>query len=135
MSLVAGFFLFGILLLAAGRVEAQTVSTQYEWKGVDEARQSLESAVIGLYDELSALQPGTVNYNNKLSHAVYYRLIRQQINQGNPVVLAVDNALEVVSNSASGSSQATEQGVLSDITVDAALKQQLKNDAIDLLTL
>lgn len=134
MSLVAGFFLFGVLLLTAGRAEAQTVGTQYEWKGVDEARQALEQEVINLANQLSTMQPGTTNYNNKLAHALYYRVIRQQINQGSPVVSAVDSALDVVSGN-SNASQAGEPNRFSDITVDNALRQQLKSDAIDLLTL
>lgn len=134
MSLVAGFFLFGVLLLTAGRAEAQTVGTPYEWKGVDDARQALEQEVINLANQLSTMQPGTTNYNNKLAHALYYRVIRQQINQGSPVVSAVDSALDVVSGN-SNASQAGEPNRFSDITVDNALRQQLKSDAIDLLTL
>ena len=135
MSFVAGLFLFGVLLFTAGRAEAQTVTTQYDWMGTDQARVELEQEVTNLYNQLASLQPGTSSYNNKLAHAYYYRMIRRQISQGSSVVTAVDNALEVISGNTNGASQAGDSSSFSDISVDSSLKQQLKNDAIDLLTL
>lgn len=134
MSLVAGFFLFGVLMLTAGRAEAQTVGTPYNWMGSDQARQELEQEVVNLYNQLAALQQGTPNYNNTLAHAYYYRMIRREITQGVAVIIAVDNALEVISGDPDGDFQTADSSAFSDITVDAALKQQLKNDAIVLLT-
>lgn len=134
MSLVAGFFLFGVLMLTASRAEAQTAGTPYTWMGSDEARQELEVAVVDLYNQLALLQPGTPNYNTKLAHAYYYRVIRQQITQGTAVIIAVDSALEIVSGGSDGI-KPYDTSVFDDVTIDAALKQQMKNNAVNLLTL
>lgn len=136
MSLVAGFFLFGMLMLTASRAEAQTLGGQYNWKGVDQARVDLESEVGNLYNNvLPGLTQGTQNYNNKLAEAYYFRMIHRQIGQGISVPFAVDSALEAISGNTNSASQAGEPNAFSDITVDPLLKQTLKNKAVDLLTI
>lgn len=135
MSLVAGFFLFGVLMLTTVRAQAQSGATPHNWIGSDQATLKLEQEVTSLYTQLSALQPGTPNYNNKLAHALYYRVIRREVKQGTFVMSAVDTALEFVSNPGGSFASADGSGLFDDITVDAALKQQMKNNAINLLTL
>lgn len=135
MSLVAGFFLFGVLMLTAVSAQAQSGATPYTWKGSDQAVLDLEQEVASLYNQLSSLQPGSANYNNKLAHALYYRVIRREVNQGSYVSVAVNTALDIVTNNAGTFSPADGSDMFNDITVDAALRQQMKNNAINLLTL
>ena len=89
MSLVAGFFLFGFLLLSAGRVEAQTTN----WVGVDEAKVRLEQAVKNQNVVLTA-NPQDMN---ALIHAYYYKEIYALINDGISVPEAVVNGLGSIS--------------------------------------
>ena len=133
MSLVAGFFLFGFMLLSAGRVEAQTIGGEHNWIESDQAQLSLVSTVNNLYDEMANLTPGTPAHNNKLAHAVYYRVINRKIGEGMFVGLAAKDALEIF-NGKDGQGAIGSQLDLSGVSVDAALKQQLFNDAVSLLT-
>ena len=89
MSLVAGFFLFGFLLLSAGRAEAQTTN----WVGVDEAKVRLEQAVKNQNVVLTA-NPQDMN---ALIHAYYYKEIYALINDGISVPEAVVNGLGSIS--------------------------------------
>lgn len=89
MSLVAGFFLFGFLLLSAGRAEAQTTN----WVGVDEAKVRLEQAVKNQNVVLTA-NPQDMN---ALIHAYYYKEIYALINDGTSVPEAVVNGLGSIS--------------------------------------
>ena len=134
MSLVAGFFLFGFLLLSAGRAEAQTLGAEHNWMGVDQAQQTLVATATTLYNELNTMQPGTQAHNNKLAHAMYYRLIHRKLGEGTYVGIATKEALELFSGKNDQGSLGTSIDV-SGVAVDASLKQQLYNDAIDLLTL
>jgi hypothetical protein len=133
MSLVAGFFLFGFMLLSAGRVEAQTIGGEHNWVQSDQAQLSLITTVNGLYNDLATLTPGTPAHNNKLAHAVYYRVINRKIGEGMFVGLAAKDALEIF-NGKDGVGAIGSQLDLSGISVDAGLKQQLYNDAVSLLT-
>ena len=89
MSLVAGFFLFGFLLLSAGRAEAQTTN----WVGVDEAKVRLEQAVKNQHNVLAS-NPQDMN---ALVHAYYYKEIYVLINDGVSVQDAVINGLGSIS--------------------------------------
>ena len=133
MSLVAGFFLFGFLFLTAGRAEAQTIGGEYNWMESDQAQLSLVTTVNGLYTDLAGLQPGTPGHNNKLAHAVYYRMIHRKIGEGMFVGQATKDALEIF-NGTNGKGTIGSSLDLSGVSVDAALKQQLYNDALGLLT-
>lgn len=133
MSLVAGFFLFGFLLLTAGRAEAQTLGGEHNWMTSDQAQLELVAKVTTLYTDLAGLQPGTPGHNNKLAHAFYYRMIHRKIGEGVFVGIAAKDALDIFSGTNGGGTLASQLD-LSGVSVDAALKQELYNDAIDLLT-
>ena len=66
LSLVAGFFLFGFLLLSANRAEAQA-----SWMQPDQAKQVLLSEVNTITGDLQALTTGTPDYKDKLAHVIY----------------------------------------------------------------
>lgn len=134
MSLVAGFFLVGFMLLTAGRAEAQTLGAEHNWMGVDQAKQTLVTTATSLYNDLATMQPGTPAHNNKLAHAMYYRMIHRKLGEGTYVGIATKEALEIFSGKNDQGSLGTSLD-LSGVSVDASLKQQLYNDAVDLLTL
>jgi hypothetical protein len=133
MSLVAGFFLFGFMLLTAGRAEAQTLGAEHNWIEADQAQLELVAKVTSLYNEIALLTPGTPGHNNKLAHALYYRMIHRKIGDGVYVGIATKDALEIFSGTNGGGTLATTLD-LSGVSVDNALKQELYNDAVDLLT-
>lgn len=137
MSLVAGFFLFGMLLLSANRASAQsTMGDPNTWKTSDAAQLVLEQEIVNLYNNvLPNLTPGSTAHNSKLAKAYYYRMMRRQITQGMEVAVSVNNALDVISGNKASSSSANGDLDFSDITIDAGLRAQLKAEAIDDLTL
>ncbi|HRI60185.1 MAG TPA: hypothetical protein PK228_10695 [Saprospiraceae bacterium] len=134
MSLVAGFFLFGFLLLTAGRAQAQTLGGEHNWFGIDEAQLTLVSTVATLHTDLAGLQPGTPGHNNKLAHVFYYKEIYRNLTAGVYISVAVKEALEIFSGTQGTGTLANGSDVSSAVSVDAALKQQLYNDAVSLLT-
>lgn len=127
MSLLAGFFLFGFLLLSGNRAEAQT----YNWMQSNEAKQVLLTEVNNVYGNLQQMTPGTQAYNDALAHAIYYRMIYRKIDQGDTVEQSAIQALNVFSTTPGVGTGA----FVADITVTKALKQTLYNDAVGLLTL
>lgn len=133
MSLVAGFFLFGFMLLTAGRAEAQTLGAEHNWIEADQAQLELVAKVTSLYNEIALLTPGTPGHNNKLAHALYYRMIHRKIGEGVYVGIATKDALDIFSGT-SGAGTLANSLDLSGVSVDTALKQELYNDAVDLLT-
>mgnify|MGYP000735855232 CR=1 FL=1 len=137
MSLVAGFFLFGMLLLTANRASAQsTMGDPNTWKTSDAAQLVLEQEIVNLYNNvLPGLTPGSVAHNNKLAKAYYYRMIRRQVSQGMEVAVSVNNALDVIAGNNASSSSASGDTDFIDVSIDASLRAQLKAEAVDLLTL
>ncbi len=127
MSVLAGFFLFGFLLLSGNRAEAQT----YNWMQSNEAKQVLLSEVNTVYGNLQQLTPGTQAYNDALAHAIYYRMIYRKVDQGGAVEQSTIEALNVFSTTPGVATGA----FAADVTVTKALKQVLYNDAVGLLTL
>ena len=127
MSLLAGFFLFGFLLLSGNRAEAQT----YNWMQSNEAKQVLLTEVNTMYGSLQNLTPGSQAYNDVLAHAIYYRMIYRKIDQGGAVEPSTLEALSVFSTTPGVATGA----ITADVTVDKNLKAVLYNDAVGLLTL
>jgi hypothetical protein len=133
MSLVAGFFLFGFLLLAA-RAEAQTQN----WMSPAQAETELTGKINDLYDDVSQGVPGTPVYNDALTHFLYYRVILFKIQEGSSVPDAVDNGLDFFNGNLAGGGNfkaAPPAQELGNITLTKGDLQNLRNDAVDLLTL
>lgn len=90
MSLVAGFFLFG-LMLTANRSEAQGV-----WKQPADAQQALATAIkTQLYPTMAANPPGSAQYIDAAMHAYYYKAIHARIDEGMTVADAVTKSLNI----------------------------------------
>lgn len=87
MTLVAGFFLLGFMLLTAVRAEAQT------WVAPDEAKTRLVNEVNAQHSIMSSTQPGTNDYANALVRAYYYKAIFALVNDGTSVSQAVTDGL------------------------------------------
>lgn len=87
MTLVAGFFLFGFMLLTAARAEAQT------WVTPDEAKTRLVAEVNDQHNILSSTQPGTSDYSNALVRAYYYKAIYALVSDGTSVAQSVTDGL------------------------------------------
>lgn len=126
ISLVAGFFLFGLLMLSANRTDAQT----YNWKPAGEAQSTLMTEVSNLHGVLKGQTPGTPAYLNTLTHVYYYKAIYNRLNNGMDVPNAVRNGLEIfVSNVV----KADVVDAVSDVTVTAQQKTSLFDEAAALL--
>ena len=128
LSLVAGFFLFGFLLLSANRAEAQA-----SWMQPDQAKQVLLSEVNTITGDLQALTPGMPDYKDKLAHVIYYRTIYNNIQGGLTVENSTTEALTVFSGNTNP--RATQIMVDAGLTVSKAAGQLLYNQAVGLLTL
>ena len=90
MSLMAGFFLFGMLLLTATRSEAQT-----NWMQPDQAQLVLVSKLGNLATDINSLPPGSTPYTDALIHAYYYKGIYNRITEGMTVEQAAVDALRI----------------------------------------
>jgi len=132
MSLVAGFFLFGILMLTANRSEAQT-----NWKQPADAQQAIKTALVTLRNDIAVNPPGSAAYNNALIHAYYYKAIYVRLDEGMTTEASVVDALTIfpqtlTSPNTQGFSQAN---AVPDVpfALDKAAKGNLYNDAEALL--
>ncbi|MCB0542533.1 MAG: hypothetical protein KDC70_03395 [Saprospiraceae bacterium] len=130
MSLLAGFFLFGFLLLTAGRAEAQT----YNWMQSDQAQQTIKQEVTTLQTSLQGLTPGTQSYNDVLIHAHYYKAIYRRIVGGMSVEQSVTKALDIFPDAANLSSD-TAADSFTGFFVSKSTKESLSNEATGKLTL
>lgn len=130
LSHVAGFFLFGFLMLSAARADAQT----YNWMGTDQARQTLLTEVTSVQNDLQQQTPGSQGYNNLLAHAYYYKEIYRNIDSGKTVEKSVNDALNIFTDNPGGAS-VTSATLVTDLTITKPQKAALRDDAIDLLTL
>jgi len=90
LSLLAGFFLFGILLLTASRAEAQT----YNWKTPLDAQQSLLQAMTVQRTNMASLPAGPA-LDNATAHFYYYQSISEKLNEGMFVEKASQVSLEI----------------------------------------
>ena len=113
MSLVAGFFLLGMLLLSA-----QVTAQSSNWVNSDEAKVRLEQAVKDQH-QILASQPTN---NDAMLHATYYKAIYRLIADGSSVEVAVTEAMGSVLTSvdpavpASSTMSGAGQGLLNDAT-------------------
>ena len=113
MSLVAGFFLIGMLLLSA-----QATAQSTNWVNSDEAKVRLEQAVKDQH-QILASQPTN---NDAMLHATYYKAIYRLIADGSSVEVAVTEAMGSVLTSvdpavpASSTMSGAGQGLLDDAT-------------------
>ena len=113
MSLVAGFFLIGMLLLSA-----QATAQSTNWVNSDEAKVRLEQAVKDQH-QILASQPTN---NDAMLHATYYKAIYRLIADGSSVEAAVTEAMGSVLTSvdpavpASSTMSGAGQGLLNDAT-------------------
>lgn len=118
MSFVAGFFLFGFMLLSSVRAEAQA-----NWVSSDEAKSRLEQAIKDQHVVLGASQPGQPVYEDAMVVAVYYKAIYSLIVDGISVEQAVNQGMSVLAtgvNAGFTPSQYTAsnapQGIVTDVT-------------------
>ncbi len=130
MSLVAGFFLFGFMLLTGNRAEAQT----YNWMQSDQAQQVLVATVQTLQGNLQGMTPGTQPYNDALIRAYYYKAIYRSIDGGTSVEQSVSAALSIFSPAPNAPSIKPNE-VVTDVPVDKPKQQVLLIEATGLLTL
>lgn len=130
LSHVAGFFLFGFLMLSAVRADAQT----YNWMGSDQAQLTLLAEVTLRQTQLQQQTPGSQGYNDNLAHAYYYKEIHRNIGSGKTVEQSVNDALKIFTDNPGGASL-TPVNMVTDLTITKPQKEALRDDAIDLLTL
>jgi hypothetical protein len=122
MSLVAGFFLFGFMLLSAVRVEAQA-----NWVSSDEAKLRLLQAINEEHLVIGASQPGQPAYENAMVAAIYYKAIYVLINDGISVDQAVGQGINALATGRNA-------GFTPNQYVASSSSQGLVSDATDLLT-
>lgn len=121
MSLLAGFFLFGFMLLTATRAEAQA-----QWKPAPEAMGTLLNEVTTLNG-----QPQTPDV---LIHAYYYKAIYRRIEGGMTVEQSVTDALNIFPESLPLQQGFSGVYEVQDVAVSKPQKQVLQNEATALLT-
>lgn len=128
MSLVAGFFLFG-LMLTANRSEAQGV-----WKQPADAQQALATAIkTQLYPTMASNAPGSAQYIDAAMHVYYYKAIHTRINEGMSVADAVSQSLNIFpEKTGSGVSSGANYPEIP-VQVDKTKRQILLADATTLL--
>lgn len=130
MSLLAGFFLFGFLMLTANRAEAQDAN----WMQTDQAKQALVTAVNDLHAALPNLQGA--QKEDAYRHVSYYKAIFAKVDEGVPTYEAAVSALSIFDAVGAGAGF-TRAVPPSDVTgpVTKAVLDALFQDAEDLLTL
>lgn len=118
MSFVAGFFLFGFMLLSSVRVEAQS-----NWVTSDEAKSRLEQAIKDQHVVIGASLPGQPAYEDAMVVAVYYKAIYGLIVDGISVEQAVSQGFSVVATGVHAGftpsqyvASSAPQGIISDVT-------------------
>ena len=119
MSLVAGFFLFGFMLLSAVRAEAQA-----NWVSSDEAKARLLQEINNVYHPIIASgQPGQQAHDNAMAVVTYYKAIYSLINDGQSVSAAVGQGMSVLATGVHAGfapnqyvAQNQAQGVVADVT-------------------
>ncbi|MCC6463377.1 MAG: hypothetical protein IT260_23100 [Saprospiraceae bacterium] len=117
-------FLFGVMLLTTGSVTAQTLN----WKQSDEAKAALLTAIDGFKADLN--QPAGPVLNNAKAHVYYYKTIYSKIDSGLTTEEAVNSGFDFLT-----SSQTALNGPSNlDVTVDKAMRDLLRDDAVILLT-
>ena len=128
MSLVAGFFLFGILMLTANRSEAQT-----NWKQPADAQLAIKTALGNLRNDVAANPPGSAAYNDAMIHAYYYKAIYVHVDEGMTVADAVKSSLEIfpIGGNQSFNVVAMPNGI--NVPVDKTKRAALLLDATALL--
>lgn len=123
-ALGMGLFLFGVMLLTTGSVTAQTLN----WKTSDAAKISLLTAIDGFKADLN--QPAGPVLNNAKAHVYYYKTIYSKIDGGMTTEEAVNTGFDFLT-----SSQTALNGPSNlDVTVDKAMRDVLRDDAVVLLT-
>ena len=133
LSLVAGFFLFGLMLLSANRAGAQDIN--HNWMQSDNAQQVLKAEVGNLSSNLGLLQPGSPAYNDVLSHIYLYKEVyRDLVNNGTDVRQAVENGVGYMHSFDPSGNTSVVAPQPAEITVNATLLTTLQADITDLLT-
>jgi hypothetical protein len=130
MSLVAGFFLFGILMLTANRSEAQT-----NWMQPAQAQQAIKTEMGNLRNIVAANPPASASYNDAMIHAYYYKAIYARLEEGMTVPDAVNSSLSIFpmgGNNQSFDVVAMPSGIT--VPVDKAKRAGLLLDATALLS-
>lgn len=123
-SLVAMFLLFGSMLFAANRAEAQISNQQnMNWLTESEAIQALEPILESMSNTLGGLPPGTQAYYNVEIPYSYYKMIHASIVGGMTVPEAVVNNLPAVNVHKTDNDPQAQ-----------TIRNQLFDDAVDLLT-
>ncbi|MCC6460171.1 MAG: hypothetical protein IT260_06855 [Saprospiraceae bacterium] len=124
MPFMAGLFLFGVMLLTTGSVTAQSLN----WKQSDAAKVVLLTAIDGFKADLN--QPAGPVLNNAKAHVYYYKTIYSKIDSGLTTEEAVNAGFDFLT-----SSQTALNGPSNlDVTVDKAMRDLLRDDAVSLLT-
>ena len=126
MSLMAGFFLFGFLLLSANRAAAQT----YTWKQTDQAQQVMLTEVGKQQNALVQAPIGSPAYISALTHTYYYKAIYSRLVNGMDVPQAVRSGLDIFVTNVNN---ADVTDAVSDVTVTSQQRVALFNEAADLL--
>ena len=118
MSLVAGFFLVGFMLLSAARAEAQV-----NWVSSAEAKVRLEQEIKDQHIVIGASQPGQPAYENAMVIAIYYKAIYGLIVDGISVEQAVNQGFSVLATGVNAGftpsqyvASNTSQGIVADVT-------------------
>lgn len=124
MSLLASFFLFGLMMFGTNSADAQKLN--YNWKQSDQAQTALGTAVRDLHDLLPGLTGNALN--NTKAKVYYYKEMIHMIQDGTVVPLAVINGLSIFNTPGSKVDAPT------DVVVDNNLRTILQNDATTLLT-
>ncbi len=121
MPLLVGFFLFGVLMLTAGKASAQT----YNWMQPAQAVPVLLTEAENQKVVVNANTPGTPAYENAMVHVLFYHGIINEIDGGNGVGGAVQAAFDKLTTGSSVYS----------VSLSKSAKQALFNDAVGKLTL
>ncbi len=96
-SLVAMFLLFGALMFAATRAEAQVIGPDnLNWKTEAAAISVLEPAIDAMATQLTGLIPGTSGYEQMQVQLSYTKHIHAAIADGSTTAEAAINSLDAV---------------------------------------
>jgi len=137
LSLVSAFFLFGFLLLTAGRAEAQVLGSQsLNWMQADQAATELLTEINKQHNIVTQSTPGTPQHTDALTHLYYYRVIHFKITEGSTVPEAVVSGLHIFDGNISGGPKsAVSIDELAGISLTKTEVNNIYNDAVGLLTL
>ena len=125
-ALLAGFFLFGLMLFGSTDAAAQVNNINYKWKQSDEAKSALITETQTITASLPNLSGAALNAAK--AHVYYYRSIVNQIITGTEVGQAAISSLTIFD-----AGHSVDNTTYQDVSVDQTLKNQLFQDAVNLL--